>query len=363
MASAKAKAKTKAAKPAKIKKAGNAPDVAPAPAEPSDPKHRELRQTVFDNPASNEARLVYADWLMEHGDLHGEFIRLSIADPAYGTPEYKEITARLESLEKKHAKTWVAPIRRYVRSWAFDRWFPSFVVCDTGLFIEGAEALVATCPILCVEVTAVKPKQIPALAACPIGKLDELRISSQRLDDMQVKTLVSSPALTGLRKIDLGWNNFGAEGARAIASAPFAAKLRELTITNVAIGSEGLATILGSTSFKELEWLNAGQLGATTGLDAVTRGSFPMLRTLTLSQNAFGDAGAEAIAASTAFPAVERLSLGYCGITAKGALALARSTTLPASARHLDLQVLGGKLEISDADLAVVKARFPSLGL
>jgi len=43
------------------------------------PKPNPLHQRVVDNPRDMDSRLVYADWLLEHSDKHGELIQVQFA--------------------------------------------------------------------------------------------------------------------------------------------------------------------------------------------------------------------------------------------------------------------------------------------
>jgi len=75
---------------------------------------------IFADPSSDEARLVYADWLQERGDPRGELIALQCR-------RSKRTTAREEALLRLHAKTWLGPLGAVVRlsGLVFERGFPA----------------------------------------------------------------------------------------------------------------------------------------------------------------------------------------------------------------------------------------------
>lgn len=298
--------------PARRKKAANAPDVPPPPALPDDPKQRELLAALWADPDADEPRLVYADWLAEHGDeARAQFIELTVKAERvdYHQPQWNELRKKAEALRKKHDKEWIAPIRPYIRSWSWGRGFVSHVTCDGGLFVEGAAAICAVSPDLFVEITGLKRKQVPALAASPLGKLHRLSISSQRLDDEQAAILFASPTLAGLRDVDLSHNLFGAAGAKALAASPMRTTLRELRVANVPFGDDGAIALATSAGFPELRelWMGAGW-----------------------NKGTFGPAGARALAVSRAFPRLESLLLSSQPIGDEGASALIESKTLSA---------------------------------
>src|ERR1043165_8521656 len=68
-----------------------------------------LYASVLADPADDTPRLVYADWLDEHGQPErAEFIRLQIeiARRPIGSAEADESAVRLEALRESYARTW-----------------------------------------------------------------------------------------------------------------------------------------------------------------------------------------------------------------------------------------------------------------
>lgn len=66
------------------------------------------------NPASDEARLVYADWLEEHGDPRAEFLRanLHLAEMSPKASEYKDALERLRKLASDCDHKWAAIVSK-----------------------------------------------------------------------------------------------------------------------------------------------------------------------------------------------------------------------------------------------------------
>lgn len=71
---------------------------------------------VLRAPHDDAVRLVYADWLLEHGDPRGEFIRCQLSDSAAAQ-------ARARELLEVHERSWVAPLPVPVEQWTFRRGF------------------------------------------------------------------------------------------------------------------------------------------------------------------------------------------------------------------------------------------------
>ena len=99
----------------RVRKAtGSAELVAALPAAPADP---ELLAAVYADPAGDDARLVYADWLSERGDPRGELIQLQCLGGAAARP-------RIRALLTEHEQRW-SRSPRGASSVAFERGFPA----------------------------------------------------------------------------------------------------------------------------------------------------------------------------------------------------------------------------------------------
>ncbi|MCY1018691.1 TIGR02996 domain-containing protein [Pyxidicoccus sp. MSG2] len=94
----------------------------------SAPLREELLARVYSRPDDDDARLVLADHLLEHGDAAGEFIVLQCS------PHSDE--KRIWELQGHHRRTWEAPLGPYVRDGLtrFERGFPVAVRMNFDLF-------------------------------------------------------------------------------------------------------------------------------------------------------------------------------------------------------------------------------------
>ena len=82
-----------------------------------------LFQAILDDPEDTGLRLVYADWLEEHGDAdRAEFIRVQcrLAEIGDDHPEWAELKARETALFVRHENEWLGPLRE-VASFHFAR--------------------------------------------------------------------------------------------------------------------------------------------------------------------------------------------------------------------------------------------------
>ena len=70
-------------------------------------------QAILDAPNNDAPRLVYADWLDEHGDAHGELIRVQceLSRHRIGDPDRRDLEQRERRLLSKHAVAWFGPLK------------------------------------------------------------------------------------------------------------------------------------------------------------------------------------------------------------------------------------------------------------
>jgi len=115
-----------------------------------------LLAAIRARPADDTARLVFADWLDEHGEPpRAEFIRLQIeaARLAPHDPRVQEIEDRTALLIGHRRKEWEGPVRDLLPGarLEFRRGFVDSVVTDAALFLRHADELFAAAPLSRIE--------------------------------------------------------------------------------------------------------------------------------------------------------------------------------------------------------------------
>src|SRR4051812_25885328 len=83
-------------------------------------------RAIIDNPDDDLPRLVYADWLDEHGDPdRAEFIRLqcAMARPPMTKAEFEQRFGRSDELLAANRERWLGPLSAFVESAYFRRGF------------------------------------------------------------------------------------------------------------------------------------------------------------------------------------------------------------------------------------------------
>jgi uncharacterized protein (TIGR02996 family) len=194
-------------------------------------------QDIIAHPDDDAPRLVYADWLDDHGDPdRAEFIRLQIELARMEAwdarrPGLKRQEVRLQGA---NARRWGEGALRKVYGSAFRRGFLERIELSPKLFLANADELFRRFPLRRVRLGAsFGDPAVRALAASPhLARLTELEIPYSRMTAAGLEALVSSPHVRGLKVLDVDFNRLGADGARVIAEAPNLAGLTELTVKN-----------------------------------------------------------------------------------------------------------------------------------
>jgi len=208
-----------------------------------------FRQAIIEKPDDDTPRLVYADWLDEHGEsARAEFIRVQcqLARLPPDAPGRTDLERReLRLLDANEAK-WLGPIRR---EW-FNRLFNDFwrrgfverVVLPLGDFLANAPAIFASGPVRKVVLRLAAsdgPARVAELARCPLlERVWDLSLGYGRVGDEGARALAASPHVRNLRVLHLGDCGLGAAGAAALAGSPHLARLLRLSLSGHAIDRE-----------------------------------------------------------------------------------------------------------------------------
>jgi uncharacterized protein (TIGR02996 family) len=188
-------------------------------------------QAIRSEPDSDVPRLVYADWLDDHGDEddreRAEFIRLQIdlARHKQDSPPRREKAFRARELLDRHRERWLEPLRSFhVHDAHFVRGFVEKVGLLLGDYEQHAEALFAATPLRRLWVTDVcghaKELRFP-----PDNHLSALDLSGDMIDYGSLKSLLGLPNLGELRQLDLQFNDVNDAAARLLCEEPFFQRL------------------------------------------------------------------------------------------------------------------------------------------
>jgi uncharacterized protein (TIGR02996 family) len=197
-----------------------------------------LLQAILDEPDDDGLRLIYADWLHDHGDPdRAEFIRLEIAmaprlirknvaPNEWDDPEYHRLARRRDELVERHAGAWFAGLDELTRAFTTRRGFVDHVNVTARTFAERADELFALAPLVSRMYLVRLGKHLPAVARRPeLARLREIGFVETTLASAGVRALCRSPHLRHLRVSDAVENRIGADGARAVADSAGLASL------------------------------------------------------------------------------------------------------------------------------------------
>jgi uncharacterized protein (TIGR02996 family) len=213
---------------------------------------------ILEDPDSDEPRLVFADWLEEHGNPRSEFVRLQceLEQLPEDHPERSEREARSRLLLSMHEAEWVGGLRAFVQRWKFHRGFVDWVHVPARMFLAHAEDIFQLAPIRKLSLGDVNP-YLEDLAKCPyLERVVSLQINpefswrqndypSSQLTDHGVGILASSPHLQHLQRLDLGWNQLTSAGAAQLASSQYLQHLTALDLSDNDLDEDAIVTING----------------------------------------------------------------------------------------------------------------------
>lgn len=312
---------------------------------------------------------MYADWLLDHGDVRGQLIGLKRrceVDQLHAV-ERMEILDRMNALWDQHQPDWLQGLvlPRSTRL----RWRHGFLVGVSffwpgGGVIEALQAL-AVHPVgrllSEIEVERLPPTEIPeplldAIAALPPRSLS---LGFFPLDVAVVEQLVGSPAvdrltalkldglgpggleallwrgqglLEGLTELDLSHSPLGPSGAELLADAPARGlrSLSRLRLRRTAIGCEGARRLSRSGALAGLTALDLSDnlLGEEGAREIAEASALSDLSELSLYGNDIGDEGLAALSRSDTLRGLETLDVGFNGIGPQGSAALAAAEGL-----------------------------------
>jgi uncharacterized protein (TIGR02996 family) len=207
--------------------------------------HDGFLQAILDDPDDDGLRLIYADWLEEHGDPRGAFIRVQVelARTKAGAGRSR-LVEREQELLHLHEWEWAKCVRRLVKHWTFRRGFIESVVVEAGLFFEIADKLFRQAPVRQLRfrgVPAFRDSLGRALAECSqLRRIHTLDLSESELGSNGLQALAVSEYLDGLTTLNVSSNDIGDGGARALAGSWLLPRLNYLDLSYNRIGPGGL---------------------------------------------------------------------------------------------------------------------------
>ena len=303
-----------------------------------------LLSAISADPDDDSLRLVYADWLEEHGQPdRARLIRVQIETARLPDDTEPPTALQVEEEQLLEACEKALPQLEGITFGGFERGLASSVHAATpAAFRRHARSIAAVGLVRGVSFD--KPDDFAVLAEVSgFARITELAVDvdrpgfrdgdgSDRFND-DLRTLLESAHCPRLRSLILWSCNLGPRGAKALGECPRMESLIDLDLGDNYIGDEGMAALAASP------YLTA-------------------LRKLRINLNNIGPPGVEALAASVSLGGLEVLMLGEAGgdvIGPAAGVALGRSpylTHLRELQIHDDIGALGAAALAQSPNLA-----------
>jgi uncharacterized protein (TIGR02996 family) len=304
-------------------------------------------------PENDAVRLIFADWLEEHGQqARAEFIRLQcrLAGIDEFDPHRPDLLDREWELLTVYRKRWQpAPpsvLAGCLRDSAFLRGFFARISVPAAALLEhGAEWFQAY-------------------------PLEELRITDRgRL----LGEIVRQPWLGQVSSLDLSHHDITLAELEALLASPHLGRLRRLLLRNVALTPDAVEVLTRSPVLRQLRHLDLGddyfgprladagtlpaglgnQLGPQGLQRLITSGHLSGLASLTLKDIPLTEADLSLMASTAALPSLTHLRLNSHKISPEGVRLLGEARGLPAL-RYLAIGWLAGSPTRDEGDAAAL---------
>lgn len=299
--------------------------------------------TILDDPESDGPRMVYADWLEEHGDPRGEFIRiqLELARIPPEDPQRDRLTGREQVLLSAHREQWQTEIPEWARPQCdFHRGFVNEVAVFTHWrrhfgpelsclapvervmlhhvrgtldeFAEGPEvrrlsrlalldarathddiwvlcqSATACGSLRCLELMDVGLADTGALyfALCKhLVQLIRLELVRCKLDDRGAIRLAESNQMAALRELDLSDNQLSDAAFGGVVKSPTMGQLTHLGWYSNDLTIEGLQMLVDNPAANGLTHLDLADNRLNDPAARLLMEHFPNLHFLNLARN------------------------------------------------------------------------------
>jgi len=227
--------------------------------------------SIRDNPDPRDVtlRLIYADWLEEHGRADmAEFIRLccEIDRMSPSNQLWASLLAQARDTSGGQRNEWMERLGEYGVT--------DVILSRAGL-LPGPTGL---------------PMSVFIGAADFVSNIDHIPVRQVTIQNCrnvrEVEAVATCPHLANLTYLSLWGNNIGNAGARALARSPHIARLTHLNLWSNSIGNAGARSLAASRHFANLTHLDLAQNNiGNTGARALVADSSRLTRLTDLLLN------------------------------------------------------------------------------
>ena len=307
-------------------------------------QQRAFLHSIQEAPDDDAPRLIYADWLDEHGDPdRADFIRTQCRLEALSRddPRRRELRTRETDLLRRHRSAWLGPWDSRSNEATFRRGFLDEFRVGSNFGVGLSSLVPALSPYhdltrsFAFQATKLAEGLLPLLGEA-LPCLRRLELENCFRGNALVEAMAAWPASAGLAELVIRRSGVGSVGVVKLAEAPWLASLRALDLRDNLFDQDALTTLLLRPEFRSLEGLAITAGDATpswprrwqftgTALTSLLSGNLRELRRLRVQDAAIRDEGLRLLAESPALARFTSLELPSCGIGDVGAIALAES--------------------------------------
>ncbi len=271
-----------------------------------------LLRAICENPDDDTPRLIYADWLDEHGKPdYAEFIRVQCKAEVHDTigllqhddPEFIELYERYQTLQKEADRFVPIALQPYTHGYLMRRGFVSQLRMSTNVFLRHIDPLEfrTLAPIRQYQFYDIHPRSADELAAseklAAVSGFDFSRRCEISPDIM--RTLLTSPHFKAT-EMNIIWLWIRYRLLQAIANALPPNLLQKASFALNSLGPNAARLLVRHPSFSGLKFLELSEnpLGDRGAIE-IARATRTNLKVLLLWACEIGDTGAKALLESS----------------------------------------------------------------
>jgi uncharacterized protein (TIGR02996 family) len=290
-----------------------------------------LLAAIGDNPEDDAPRLIYADWLDEHGEAErAELIRAQVAlgSMAPDGPARGRLEERARTLLEGKAEAWAAALKPLVLGYHYARGLIDAVEVDAARFPESADEVLRLAPSAALRVPVNSWQEVKTLVRCKqLLRVRRLALPGERMGGAGAWILAESPHVANLKGLSLAGQSLGQPGAQALAASRYLANLEVLDLTATNLARSAVTLLAGSPNLPRLKRLLLGRnLLNDSDVRALANSlHLKELRELDLSGNAVTSEGMECLAAAPLLARLRRLDLTGSQVGPRGLYLLRQS--------------------------------------
>lgn len=231
-------------------------------------EHDSLVESILDEPDDDARRLVYADWLEEHGDfrdaIRAQLLRLQVREQPheFGSPEWGALHKETSRFELRYAWLMSPALPPGFTFQGHDRGLILVRVSSTApRFVEWGEDYHGGLPPYCrltldLSRPPARGKFLKLLDSAAFPLVSVLTLRNYAWQPQEVTRLAADPRVRYLAEIQLyGGSGLGNAELAVLANSPHFSRLSELTLYGDPIDDAGLVALATGTGMPRLEMI------------------------------------------------------------------------------------------------------------